>query len=183
LICTWETRDDLVEQIGHAIAVLGRDLDDRLDPELVELDRGGPRAYSLLSPSIKAKLAALPKGELMVRHPHFTQPIFVRFPRPPVLNGREGIERFPPEPDVPFEEAVIRRLRGLNGSVPVTRLKDLIAGRTERDVVRALHATIRTRPGDVVAFFVKCLGREAPSRTVAPRAGITPIKRVDDPYA
>jgi DNA helicase HerA-like ATPase len=36
--------------------------------------------YSTMSPAIKAKLAALPKGELLVRHPHFTQPIFVRFP-------------------------------------------------------------------------------------------------------
>ena len=48
-------------------------------------------------PATKTKLATLDKGELMVRHPHFTQPIFVRFPRPAVL-GREGAERFPPVP-------------------------------------------------------------------------------------
>ena len=57
--------------------------------------------YSTLSPAVKAKLASLPKGELMVRHPHFTQPVFVRFPRPASLSGREGVERFPPEPDLP----------------------------------------------------------------------------------
>jgi hypothetical protein len=149
----------------------------RLDPD--ELATPG---YGILSPSIKAKLAALPKGELMVRHPHFTQPIFVRFPRPPVLSGREGIERYPPEAEVPFEEAVIRRLRALNGNVPVHRLKDLIGGRAREDVIRALHATIRTRPDDVVAFFLKCLGREIPIRTAATRLGVTPLKTVDDPY-
>src|SRR2546422_399650 len=36
--------------------------------------------YQVLSPATKIKLATLPIGELMVRHPHFTQPIFVRFP-------------------------------------------------------------------------------------------------------
>jgi hypothetical protein len=39
----------------------------------------------VLSPATKIKLATLPIGELMVRHPHFTQPIFLRFPRPAVL--------------------------------------------------------------------------------------------------
>jgi DNA helicase HerA-like ATPase len=34
------------------------------------------------------------QGQLMVRHPHFTQPIFVRFPRPAVMLGRDGAERF-----------------------------------------------------------------------------------------
>src|SRR5438876_8976206 len=48
--------------------------------------------YQVLSPAIKIKLATLPIGELMVRHPHFTQPIFVRFPRPAVLRGRDRSE-------------------------------------------------------------------------------------------
>src|SRR6266487_1583955 len=52
--------------------------------------------YQVLSPATKIKLATLPIGELMLRHPHFTQPIFVRFPRPPVLRGRDGVERFAP---------------------------------------------------------------------------------------
>ena len=54
----------------------------------------------------KAKLAALPKGELMVRHPHFAQPVFVRFPRPAVLSGREGVERFPQAADPTLDEAI-----------------------------------------------------------------------------
>jgi uncharacterized protein len=151
----------------------------RLDPD--ELATPG---YGLLSPAVRAKLAALPKGELMVRHPHFTQPVFVRFPRPPVLSGREGIERFPPEAEVPFEEAVVRRLRALNGGLAPGRLLDLVAGRPREDVVRALHATIRARPDDVLAFFTKCLGREVPTRSVGARAGgVPPLRRSDDPYA
>jgi DNA helicase HerA-like ATPase len=160
--------------IGNAgTAVFGR-----LDPD--ELATPG---YAILSPAIKAKLAALPKGELMLRHPHFTQPVFVRFPRPAVLAGRDGIDRYPPEAEVPFEDAVVRRLRALDPKIPTNRLRDLVSGRAPDDVVRALHATIRTRPDDVMAFFVKCLGREVPTRTVAPRAGVPPLRITDDPYA
>jgi DNA helicase HerA-like ATPase len=148
----------------------------------LDADELATPGYGILSPAIKAKLAALPKGELMIRHPHFTQPIFVRFPRPPVLSGREGVDRYPPEPDLPFDEAVVRRLRALSPAVPRERIRDLIAGRVEEDVRRALHATVRTRPDDVVAFFVKCLGREVRPETVVPRRGVPPIRTEDDPY-
>jgi DNA helicase HerA-like ATPase len=148
----------------------------------LDADELATPGYGILSPAIKAKLAALPKGELMVRHPHFTQPIFIRFPRPPVLSGREGIEQFPPEAEVPFEDAVVRRLRSVAPNLAGNRIKDLVAGRQSDDVVRALHATLRARPDDVVAFFIKCLGRELPTRTVAPRPGIATLKTVDDPY-
>jgi len=148
----------------------------------LDADEVATPGYGILSPSIKAKLGALPKGELMVRHPHFTQPVFVRFPRPPVLSGREGIERFPPEEEVPFEDAVARRLRAVNGSIPSNRIKDLVAGRAREDVVRALHATIRNRPDDALAFFTKCLGREVRSRTVAPKVGVAPLRGGEDPY-
>ena len=161
--------------VGNA----GTSIFGRLDAD--ELATAG---YGILSPAVKAKLASLPKGELMVRHPHFTQPIFVRFPRPAVLSGREGIERFPPEADVPFEDAVIRRLRAIGGSVTTNRLKDLISGRDQTDVVRALHATLRARPNDVTAFFTKCLGREIAVRPITARisAPVAPLRTADDPY-
>jgi hypothetical protein len=135
-----------------------------------------------MSPATKARLAALPKGELLVRHPHFTQPIFVRFPRPPVLSGREGIERFPPAAELPFGEAVARRLRALDRDIAPGKVADLIAGRREEDVRKALNATIRSRPESPLAFFVKCLGREVRAETPGSRPGIRPIRSTSDPY-
>src|SRR3989475_9242233 len=76
----------------------------------MDIDELATPGYQVLSPATKIKLATLPIGELMVRHPHFTQPIFVRFPRPAPLRGRDGVERFPPAADLPFEEAVVRQL-------------------------------------------------------------------------
>jgi DNA helicase HerA-like ATPase len=148
----------------------------------MDMDELSTPAYAMLSPATKIKLATLPKGELMVRHPHFTQPIFVRFPRPPVLGSREGIERFPPAVELPFAEAVARQLRGLDRRVSADAVRALIDGRREDDVRRALGATRRERPDDVLAFFTACLGRRVNGEVVAPRRAVPAVRRSDDGY-
>lgn len=138
--------------------------------------------YATLSLATKARLASLPKGELLVRHPHFTHPIFVRFPRPAVLSGREGVERFPPRTELPFGDAVARRLRALDRTLARDRILEVVAGRREDDVRRALNATIRKRPEEPLAFFIRTLGREVPTETVRSREGIKPVKTSGDLY-
>ncbi|MGH7673667.1 MAG: ATP-binding protein [Gemmatimonadales bacterium] len=140
--------------------------------------------YQVLSPAVKIKLATLPIGELMVRHPHFTQPIFVRFPRPAVLRGRDGIERFPPAADLPFDEAVARQLVRLDARIRSNAVKDLIADREPHDVRRALAAVRRVRPGDVLAYFRKALGTRVPLGVVPrERAAVAPLDPItEDPY-
>ena len=61
--------------------------------------RAGDAGVRGAEPGHETKLATLEKGQLMVRHPHFTQPIFVRFPRPAVMRGRDGAERYPQAAD------------------------------------------------------------------------------------
>jgi DNA helicase HerA-like ATPase len=140
--------------------------------------------YGTLSAATKIKLATMPKGELMIRHPHFTQPVFVRFPRPAILAGREGVEKFPPEADLPLESAVARQLRGLDRSVTENTVKELIHGRREEDILRALHATRRMRPDNVMAFFTAQLGKRIAAETAGGVSRpVSAIKRVEDPYA
>jgi len=139
--------------------------------------------YQVLSPATKIKLATLPIGELMVRHPHFTQPIFVRFPRPAVLRGRDGVERFGPAADLPFDDAVVRQLVRLDRRIRPNQVKDLIAERRPEDVRRALAAVRRERPQDALAYFRRQLGGRvaaapAPARESVPR--LNPIS--DEPY-
>jgi hypothetical protein len=140
------------------------------------------RYLTSLSPATKIKLATLPKGELMVRHPHFTQPIFVRFPRPAVLGGREGVERFPPATELPFPDAVVRQLRRLDRRISGDAIRTLIDGRREEDVRRALGATRREQPADVSAFFSACLGRRVAAEPVAVRRAVPAVKRGDEGY-
>jgi hypothetical protein len=139
--------------------------------------------YATLTAATRGKLATLPKGELMLRHPHFTHPIFVRFPRPAVLGGREGVERFPPGPELSFADAVARQLRALSRSIAADSVRALVEGRREDDVRRALAATRRARPDDPLAFFRAALGRRVEGER--PAAGRRPVPVValpDDPY-
>src|SRR3954465_3974850 len=99
--------------------------------------------YAVLSAAIKTRPATLEKGQLMVRHPHFTQPIFVRFPRPAVMRGRDGAERYPQAVQLSFETAGLRTLRTLDPSLTINWLQDAIGIQDEQDVVRARNATMR----------------------------------------
>jgi uncharacterized protein len=139
--------------------------------------------YQVLSPATKIKLATLPVGELMVRHPHFTQPIFVRFPRPAVLRGRDGVERFPPAADLPFEDAVVRQLVKLDARIRPNLVKDLIADRGEEDVRRALALTRQARPHDAFVHFKKLLGARVSAAPVPVRESVPPLHPIsDEPY-
>ena len=149
----------------------------------MDMDELATPGYATISPSTKIKLATLPKGELMIRHPHFTQPIFVRFPRPAVLSGREGVEKYPPAAELPFANAVARQLRQMDRALSTDECLDLVAGRAERDVRRALAATRRERPADVKAYFKAILGRRIDGEVARPRITIPPIVSSGDPYA
>ena len=152
----------------------------RMDPD--ELATPG---YSVLSPAIKTKLATLEKGQLMVRHPHFTQPIFVRFPRPAVLRGRDGAERYPQAQDVSLEAAVLRSLRALDPAISLGWVQDAIGLHEPEDVIRARNATLRERPSDIKRFFQAQLRPAATAQTVSRTPTATAAVRggsKDDPY-
>ncbi len=148
----------------------------------MDVDELATPGYATISPATKIKMATLPKGELMLRHPHFTQPIFVKFPRPAVLNGREGIERFPPAVELPFEEAVVKQVRQLDRRISADTIRVMIEGRRSEDVRRALAVTRRERPQDVATFFAACMGRRVGGEVVTPRRGIPALRHADEPY-
>jgi len=147
----------------------------------MDMDELATPGYQVLSPATKIRLATLPKGELLVRHPHFTHPVFLRFPRPPVLRGRDGIERYPPAVELPFADAVIRHLVKLDPRLDVNAARDAIADRRETDVLRALHATRRARPARPLQHFLAQLGGRVPGETVSTRDA-RPLVLTDDPY-
>jgi DNA helicase HerA-like ATPase len=150
----------------------------------MDMDELATPGYQVLSAATKIKLATLPKGELMVRHPHFTQPVFLKFPRPPVLPGPIGIQRYPPSNDVAFEDAVVMQLSALDRSLEAGRIKQALGGRREQDVRRALLAVRRVRPQDVLGYFEAALGPAvARTRVDEVMSGGPALKSVDDPYS
>jgi hypothetical protein len=141
--------------------------------------------YSILSPSTRTKLATLEKGQLMVRHPHFTQPIFVRFPRPAVMLGRDGAERYPQATDVTLENAIYRSLRELDPTITMAWVQQLAALYDEEDLIRARNATLIARPANARAFFQSRLKTIVPAEH-APmaRPAASPLRPIPigDPY-
>jgi hypothetical protein len=140
--------------------------------------------YAVLSPATRTRLATLEKGQLMVRHPHFTQPIFVRFPRPAVMQGRDGAELYPQATDVTLENAIYRSLRELDKDVSISWIQQLTQLYDEEDLIRARNATLLARPANVRAFFQSRLRPIAPVETPAERTGPTRLRPqpIGDPY-
>jgi DNA helicase HerA-like ATPase len=149
----------------------------------MDADELATPGYSILAPAVKTKLASLDKGQLMVRHPHFTQPIFVRFPRPAVMRGRDGAEQFPQAVEVTFESAVLRTLRTLDPSLTMNWLRDAMGIHDEEDIIRARNATMRERPADVRKYFQAQL-RPIVAAAAGPRSSGTPVRSgpANDPY-
>ena len=160
--------------VGNAAtAVFGR----------MDADELATPGYAVLSPAVKTKLATLDKGQLMVRHPHFAQPVFVRFPRPPVLSGREGTVRFPQAVEQSVDAAVTRRLRLLDPTITFEWVKGVVGLYDENEILRACSRTETTRPQDVQAYFTRQLRPLVPTRSAEPAAAL-PLRTPpgDDPY-
>ena len=149
----------------------------------MDADELATPGYAVLSPAVKTKLATLEKGQLMVRHPHFTQPIFVRFPRPAVMRGRDGAERYPQAVDIDLEAAVVRSLRTLDPSITLGWVQEVVGIREEEEIVRARNATLRERPADVRKFFISQFRPTVTAQAVArPATAAIRSAPADDPY-
>ncbi|MFN7717213.1 MAG: ATP-binding protein, partial [Pseudanabaenaceae cyanobacterium] len=133
--------------------------------------------YSTLSPAVKTKLSTLSKGELMVRHPHFTQPVFIKFPRPPVLRGQDGRKQYPPQPDMGFENGMVYRLQQLDRRLVSAKIKDIIAGIPEHLVIEQINRIEQQQPDDILSFLRQGL-RALPTQN----NGVTSLPKVAPLY-
>ncbi|HET9637073.1 MAG TPA: hypothetical protein VFP26_14185 [Gemmatimonadaceae bacterium] len=149
----------------------------------MDADELSTPGYTVLSPATKTKLATLEKGQLMIRHPHFTQPIFVRFPRPAVMQGREGAEKYPQAADVSLDVAVLRSLRPLDPSITLPWVQEITALYTDDEVIKARNATLIARPENVKAYFASQFKRIVSAQSpVRPMAASIKSAPDDDPY-
>lgn len=129
----------------------------------MDMDELATPGYQILTAATKEKLATLSKGQLMLRHPHFSQPIFVKFPRPNVLRGPDGIKMFPTAPEMPLDEAVFTQLSRVDGTITRIQVKDAVAAANEDadEVIRAMNLTLQKRPDDPSTYFRRCIRTKA----------------------
>jgi len=155
----------------------------------MDADELATPGYSVLSPATRTKLATLEKGQLMVRHPHFTQPIFIRFPRPAVMLGRDGVELFPQSAESGLDVAIYRSLRPLDPSVTLPWIQKFVALYDEAELLKARDATTLARPGNVKAYFESQFRKIVPPEPAtagvgAPGDSSRGVRSlpIDDPY-
>lgn len=151
----------------------------------MDADELATPGYAVLGPAVRTKLATLDKGQLMVRHPHFTQPIFVRFPRPAVMRGRDGAELYPPVEEPGIDVAVHRALRTLDPSITLSWVQGVTELASDEEVLRARRAAMMERPANVKAFFAAQFRAHVPPRTPARATAPQSLRSLsdDDPYS
>ncbi|MDW8321859.1 MAG: ATP-binding protein [Armatimonadota bacterium] len=147
----------------------------------IEMEELAQPGYSVFGQAVKEKLAACEPGEVLIRHPHFTQPIFVRFPRPCFLRGSEGIRRYPPQ-EKPFDVAVWEVLHELDPTLEYLQVKAVINevaaysnGIDEDRVSEAMHRVLleRPEPSRVLERFRAHLPKKVASSVFGSPTGLT----------
>ena len=89
----------------------------------------------------------------MVRHPHFTQPIFVSFPRPAVMRDVTASSAFRRRRTSRAMWACCARCGASIRRSRSAWVQDVIGLYEEDDVLRALHATLAHAPDNAAAYF------------------------------
>jgi len=150
----------------------------------MDMDELATPGYGTLSSAVKTKLATLPKGELMVRHPHFTQPVFLKFPRPPVMRGQDGRNLYPPQTDMPFAEAMVWRLRQLDRSLSAVKIKDTIADFDPETIMAKISQLEQQKPDDILGWLKSNLQKIHTRTNGHQQFKVAPVFEIDDddPY-
>lgn len=142
----------------------------------IEMEELAQQGYQIFGPAVKEKMGTLAPGEMLIRHPYFNQPIFVRFPRPAVLRGQDGLRRYPPAEDKSLEDAVYEHLRQLDPAIQRNAIADIIArtrngnGEVDSDrVIAAMHKVLIQKPpvGEVLRMFEREVPRPPAVRQVS----------------
>ena len=97
-------------------------------------------SYRSFSGTTREELLQLEKGQLLLRHAHYAVPVFGRFPRPPVLMGKQGTDIFGERRGDPAS-SVLAVMRNLTAKPPgIAAIRTEIAGVPEEEVYEALDA-------------------------------------------
>lgn len=144
--------------------------------------------YSPYPLAVREKMANCQQGQVMFRHPHFAQPVFVRFPRPAVMKGEDGVKRFPPQEPSVMDRLMIKLRPAANLQPSEIREAVIEAFPLEEDREGGIKALLGKLKGEDITTLslqrLKKLLREV-GGTAAPVTIRTSrgVDELEDPFA
>jgi len=140
----------------------------------MDMDELASQGYSVMPSSIKAELTVLEKGKLLIRHPHFNQYIFVRFPRPPFMTSQDGSKKFPPVAERNFEDAMIMNFKRLEPKIKANDIKDAVSGVSQEEIIRAFNETERKGKDNPLEYFKNILRKKPQRESIDSKISVSP---------
>ena len=144
----------------------------------VEAEELAQPGFSYFGPAVKEKLGALAPGEVLLKHPHFAQPIFVRFPKPVIVKGGEGMRRFPQSKPRSLEELILGEVQRLKA--PLNTCKDALEGLSKgKDNLEGVLRRLRKADDPADALRILQAGKRLAAVSVESSAAVADY----DPFA
>ncbi|MBS1718062.1 MAG: ATP-binding protein [Armatimonadetes bacterium] len=113
----------------------------------IEAEELAQPGYSYFSPAVKEKLANLETGQVLLKHPYFGQPVFLRFPRPDVMKGGDGMREFPAT-SVDIIERIYGQVRRID-STKLNLVKEKVGNMPKGDALNEVWSKLSAmKPGD-----------------------------------
>jgi hypothetical protein len=147
----------------------------------VEAEELAQPGYSYFTPAVKEKLGSLEQGAILIKHPHFAQPVFIRFPRPACLKGSDGMKLYPRKAARPMQDLILDYVKATRA--PLNTCKDLLdeASDSEEALVAVLRKVRRAKTSEEVEQILRQAPRKAGVSRAEPKAVIS--QEEFDPFA
>jgi DNA helicase HerA-like ATPase len=135
----------------------------------IQMEELAQSGYTVYSPAVREKLATADPGEIMFRHPRFSQPIFLRFPKPSIMKGSDGMKRWPHK-RVDELTAVIKLASDMKPGDVRRALEEVDHGRRKEMIAEIVDELILSKGKDSERVIRRVIGR---NRRVMPVSGLT----------
>lgn len=137
----------------------------------IEAEELAQPGYSYFSPAIKEKLGSLEQGAILIKHPHFAQPVFLRFPRPACLKGSDGMKEFPKRSNRTYRDQLLEEIKRVKA--PYNACVDLVDGMaSDEAMLAALQKARRAESGEELEEILRRALKKAPVVKPEPKAVI-----------
>ncbi len=148
----------------------------------VEAEELAQPAYSYFTPAVKEKLASLEQGAILIKHPHFAQPVFLRFPRPACLKGSDGMKMYPRKSGRPLQDLILDHINAVRA--PLNKCKDLLAdiSDSEENLLAVFRKVRKAKTGEEVEEILRQAPKKAGVSRAQPKAVINQDREFD-PFA